>query len=291
MTPIRTNKPITYDADVFVAGLYEQLLGRTATPEEVASHVISLLSGATDAAGMVARFVSSDEYTQRVSSEQASFINAHDQFGEITLLLQEWALQSVAEPLVVDIGARGRDRSNSYDLMKHFGWRGLLVEANPALLSNIRAEFDGLSCVLVGTAVSDYNGSAEFTIGLNDDVSSLDPAAASSWGDTRGTVSVEVRRLPELLAEHGIPHEFGLLSLDIEGEDVKVLVDLIAGSEYRPNYIIIEASQDFQITSLDALDVPGIVRETYEVFTQTRANLLLRRIDAPHRCAASQRYR
>uniref|UniRef100_UPI00067EE129 FkbM family methyltransferase n=1 Tax=Ruegeria sp. 6PALISEP08 TaxID=1225660 RepID=UPI00067EE129 len=272
------NKSLSYSPPAFVTSLYEQLLGRTPTSEEIDSHVRSLLSGEADASAMIERFVASDEYAQRALSTSAPFINAHDQFGEIALLLKEWACHSVADPVVVDVGARGRDRSNSYDLMAHFGWRGLLVEANPVLLSNIQAEFNGLNCIIVGTAVSDYNGSAEFTIGVNDDVSSLDPAAAASWGETRGAVQVNVRCLPELLKEHGIGQEFGLLSLDIEGEDVKVLTDLVANSNYRPDYIIIEASQDFQVKSLDALDVPDIVRDTYEIFAQTRANLLLRHV-------------
>lgn len=274
------NKAVTYDPSVFVTTLYEQLLGRAPSQEEAAGHLTALLKGKADAAAMVARFVCSEEYTQRRAATQANFINANDQFGEIALLLRELAERSVSQQVVVDVGTRGRERSNSWDLMQHFGWRGLLVEANPALLPNILSEFSGLNCNLVSAAVSDYNGSAELTIGSNDDVSSLDPAAAASWGKTRGTVTVNVRRLPEILAENGIPLEFGLLSLDIEGEDVKVLVDLIAGSDYRPDYIIIEASQDFQITALEMLDVPTLVRDSYEIFAQTRANLLLRRIEA-----------
>jgi FkbM family methyltransferase len=271
---------LNYDPEKFVESLYERLLGRTASPEEIAGQVGDLRNGRADAVRMIARFVESEEYSQLVSARQFKFINANDQFGEIALLLREWASRSVAQQIVVDVGARGRERSNSWDLMKHFGWRGLLVEANPSLLPNIHADFSGLDYTLVGAAVSDFNGSAEFTIGSNDDVSSLNPRVAASWGQTRGAVQVKVRRLPEILAEHSIPLEFGLLSLDIEGEDVKVLADTIAGSKYRPDYVIVEASQDFQITSLEELDLPEIVCDTYEVFAQTRANLLLRRISA-----------
>jgi FkbM family methyltransferase len=260
--------------------LYEQILGRTPSREEVVGHVNDLMSGRADTAKMIAHFTLSEEYAQLVSARKPNFINANDQFGEIALLLREWASRSVTSQIVVDVGARGRDRSNSWDLMRYFGWRGLMVEANASLLPNIHAEFSGLDYTLVDTAVSDFNGSAEFTIGSNDDVSSLNPSVAALWGQTRGTVQVNVRRLPEILDEYGVPLEFGLLSLDIEGEDVKVLVDLIDGSEYRPDYIIIEASQDFQVTSLEALQVPEIVCESYEVFAQTRANLLLRRIGA-----------
>lgn len=271
------SKTLNYDPEKFVICLYEKLLCRTPSSDEVAGHVSYLRSGRADAAELVARFVESDEYVQLASTRQSNFINANDQFGEIALLLKEWARRSVVNQIVVDVGARGRERSNSWDLMKHFGWRGLLVEANPSLLPKIHTDFSDLDYTLVSNAVSDFNGEAEFTIGSNDDVSSLNAAVAAAWGKTRGAVQVKVRRLPEILAEHGIPLEFGLLSLDIEGEDVKVLADTIAFSKYRPDYVIIEASQDFRITSLDELGLPDIVHETYEIFAQTRANLLLRR--------------
>lgn len=270
-------KELTIVPDTFVANLYEHLLGRTPVRVEMAGHVEALASGRVDPATMVLNFVHSDEYVRRVATLSNTFINAHDQFGEIGMLLREWASNSVSEKIVVDVGARGRERSNSYDLMYHFGWRGLLIEANPALLPTIETEFEGLDFKLVGTAVSDYTGVAEFTIGSNDDVSSLNPEAAALWGENRGTIKVNVRTLPDILAEHGIPHEFGLLSIDIEGEDVKVLSDLICKSDYRPNYIIIEASENFEITALDQLDLPELVLQTYQIFERTSANLLLRR--------------
>lgn len=269
-------RSITIDPDTFVYSLYEHILRRKPAAEEVASHVSALRTGKVGPAEIVGRFIESTEFANLPPLPEATFINSNAQYGEVALLLREWADSAVTSRVVVDVGARGRERSNSWDLMRHFGWRGLLVEANPLLLPCIRQEFEGLDYTLVGVAVSDYAGTAELTIGSNDDVSSLDPAAAGSWGATRGTVRVEVCRLPDLLAEHGVNTRFGLLSLDIEGEDVKVLVDLITRSDYRPDYIIIEASQDFQVTSLDDLDVPPLLRDTYEVFAQTRANLLLR---------------
>ncbi|MGB5865323.1 MAG: FkbM family methyltransferase [Sulfitobacter sp.] len=274
-------KTLKISPDTFVKALYVHLLNREPSRAEVSEHVKTLSSGELDASTLLVRFVQSEEYTQRADLTSHAFINAHDQFGEIGMLLREWATNSVSEKIVVDVGARGRERSNSYDLMLHFGWRGLLVEANPALLLTIEVEFKGLDCTLVGTAVSDYTGVAEFTIGSNDDVSSLNPDAAASWGETRGTINVDVRRLPDILADYKIPHRFGLLSVDIEGEDVKVLSDLICNSDYRPDYIIIEASQDFQITTLEQLDLPDQVCQSYQIFDQTRANLLMRRVWPP----------
>lgn len=177
----------------------------------------------------------------------------------------------------VDVGAGGRERSNSYDLMRHFGWRGLLVEANPALLGSIEADFAGLDMRLVSCAVSNYEGRATFTLGANDDVSSLDPAAAAGWGDTTGSVEVDVRRLPSLLSEQAIPFDFDLLSLDVEGEDIRVLNDLVDTSAYRPRWVIIEASHDFKVRTLEDAPFSLGVRRGYRVHTATSANLILAR--------------
>ncbi len=72
---------------------------------------------------------------------------------------------------------------------------------------------------------------------------------------------MDVRRLHQLLEARGIPRDFDLLSLDIEGEDVRVLNDLIGGSAYRPRWVIIEASANYATRSLDDLELVESVRE------------------------------
>ncbi len=54
----------------------------------------------------------------------------HSQFGELSLFLTHAGRKR--RGFVVDAGAHGRERSNSWDLLSQFRWRGLLIEANPA---------------------------------------------------------------------------------------------------------------------------------------------------------------
>jgi FkbM family methyltransferase len=178
-------------------------------------------------------------------------------------------------PLVVDCGARGKERSNSYDLMKFFGWKGLLIEANPRLIPEIEREFADLDHDLVQCAVSDRTGTATLTLGINDDVSSIVPGQAAAWGETKGEVVVPMRRLPDILEEYRAPKVFGLLSLDIEGQDIAVLNDLIDNSDFRPQYIIIEASNDFRTKSLNDLPFSERVKQAYVIVGQTFPNLIL----------------
>lgn len=175
--------------------------------------------------------------------------------------------------------ARGKERSNSYDLLSQFGWRGILIEANPALIPSIKVAFANLDAQVIQCAISDYSGMAILHLGVNDDVSSLQPDYAAGWGQIQGKQEVAVRRLGDLLLEQNIPLDFDLLSLDIEGEDIKVLNDTIGTFHYRPRWIIIEASFDFSTTSLSQQPFSPLVRGLYKIVEQTRANLVLGMID------------
>ena len=265
--------------------LYETLLLRPADIDGAAAKVTLLEAGRIDAKALIEQILLSDEFRSKVpnflhhyrADEQAGFTNDVSQYGEIWLLLREMVNTAATNHFVVDVGARGRDRSNSYDLLRYFNWRGLLIEANPGLLDVIRREFAGLDFALVGCAVSDYTGTARFTLGVNDDVSSLNEQATAAWGEVQGSLEVEVRRLSDVLDENNVPAELDLLSIDIEGEDLKVLNDLIDNSAYRPRWVVIEASNDFATRSLQDIPLSPAVRRKYEIFAQTSANLLLRR--------------
>ena len=92
-----------------------------------------------------------------------------------------------------------------------------------------------------------------------------------------GSVRVPVRKLRDILVERNVPIDFDLLSLDIEGEDIKALNDTLEQSLYRPHWIIIEASYGFQTKSLNDLDVSDAVKMNYAIAAQTAANLILER--------------
>ena len=192
------------------------------------------------------------------------------------MLLRTWIQDIAAAAFIVDVGARGRERSNSFDLLRELEWSGLLIEANSRLIPQIEQDFAGLSVNILNVAVSDTEGRSSFTIGANDDVSSLDESTALAWGPTKGQIEVEVRRLPTLLQEHDVPERFDLLSLDIEGHDIRVLNDLIASSWYRPTWIIIEASDDFRVRSLDDAPFADDVKAAYQLRGQTTSNLILK---------------
>ncbi len=264
-----------------VEALYTALLSRPPTVREMSEGQARLTGGAS-AAFLAEMIVNRTAFQQRVSDARARWglsedrlINDVAQNGEIEILLKLVVNRACPNQMVVDVGARGRDGSNSYDLLRYFGWRGLLIEANPNLVDAIRTEFAGLDCVVESCAVSDYEGEAMFTLGINDDVSSLNAATAAGWGPVHGQVSVPVRRLGSLLERHGIPQAFDLLSLDIEGEDVKVLNDLVDTTPYRPSWIIFEGPSGGGEARLDVIGCSAGVLAEYRVMSNTISNLIL----------------
>jgi hypothetical protein len=64
--------------------------------------------------------------------------------------------------------------------------------------------------------------------------------------------------------------------LDIEGEDIRVLNDLIGSSTYRPRWVVIEASANYATRSLDDLHLVDVVKSSYRIVGQTPANLILK---------------
>src|SRR5262249_38960141 len=127
--------------------------------------------------------------------------------------------------------------SNSWDLLSKYGWKGVLIEANPNLWETIESDFAGLDFQLIRTAIADTEGPRTLYLGVNDDISSLHAAHTEQWGPIRGSVEVTTRRLGPVLAELGLPTKFDLLSLDIEALDIAVLNDLVATTAYRPQWI------------------------------------------------------
>jgi FkbM family methyltransferase len=268
-----------------VAALYTGLLLRPPDTPGLEQHVTAVKNGQMTFESVIETFLRSVEFKSKFGAfveryggqDGTRFISDSSQYGEIDLLIKEMVNSSVHYRIVVDVGVHGRKGSNSYDLLRYFGWKGLLIEANPRLQESIAAEFSGLDTTFVGTAVSDQAGMAELFLGVNDAVSSLNEGATAAWGPVHETIRVPVRRLSEILLQHAVPYDFGLLSIDIEGEDIKVMNDTIDHSEYRPVWVIIEASYDFRTKSLNDLPFSQKVVDNYEIFSQTRANLLLKR--------------
>ena len=278
--PAETTDPRQVQAEAAVRMAYQTILMRQPDPRGLEGAARTLLAGTGDFAALLERLLRSDEFARDLPKFIAHYVkpdkvppfNHVSQNGESWTLVHAMLNAGARHRIMVDVGARGRLRSNSFDLLRHFGWRGVLIEANPDLAKTIQAEFAGLDMELVSCAISDTAGEAPFYIGRNPDRSSLIEAKA---GELARQISVTVRPLSKVLRERHIPVDFDVLSLDINSEDFKTLNELVA-SGFRPRWVFVEASRAPDDKPLDALPLSDAVRTIYKFAARTSINLLLR---------------
>jgi FkbM family methyltransferase len=121
-------------------------------------------------------------------------------------------------PLVLDLGANRGDFSRA--LMAEFGGDYRLVEANPALVAEIRAQSSfEVSQVAIGTT----HGTVRLNIAANDEASSVLELPRASVYDAVLERVVEVEEVPleHILREQG--RRVDVLKLDVEGAETAAL--------------------------------------------------------------------
>ncbi len=129
----------------------------------------------------------------------------------------------------LDIGAfDGVMWSNTLFFEREMGWTGLCVEASPTRFAALR---QARSSTCLNVALSDFEGEAEFLDivngpvmmgGLYDAFGPGHRAFVESITQESRRITVPVRRLDRLLAEHGITHVH-YCSIDVEGAELRIV--------------------------------------------------------------------
>lgn len=134
----------------------------------------------------------------------------------------------------VDIGAHdGISLNNTRFFEEELGWQGVCIEADPSSFADLQRNRP--TTVNLNVAAGSAPGTASFVqvdgysqmlSGFADKVDSarIDREVAAHGGATR-TLTVEVRRVKDILAERGIT-EVHYLSLDVEGAELDVLAGI-----------------------------------------------------------------
>lgn len=144
---------------------------------------------------------------------------------------------------VVDIGANdGFYGSNSYPFVAR-GWRAILVEPHPKVFAKLQARHARRgNATCLNLACSNMNGTLPLHVGSDGEApsnSTLSDAPDLLQVRTPETILVKVATLSDVLAEQEMPSDFGLLSVDVEGMDLEVLLGLDF-FRWRPRLIITE---------------------------------------------------
>jgi FkbM family methyltransferase len=171
----------------------------------------------------------------------------HAQYGEDRAILKFFG---ETPGFYVDVGANDGVSNSNTAALDEMGWRGLLVEADPDLADLCRQARP--SGTVIACAAGDpirHGSQATFqrvsaghdkTTGLSTLIDSLAlHQKAIQIGASICTITVPLQSLDDILAKHGAPTAFELLSVDVEGAELEVFrsCDL---ARWRPRIIIAE---------------------------------------------------
>jgi FkbM family methyltransferase len=158
--------------------------------------------------------------------------------GYLLRQVEEICAASGRRPWFLQIGANDSATDDPlHELIRHRGWRGALVEPNPAAFARLRAntaDIEGLR--LFCCAASDRAGEADFVVPANDRLASLDRPRGPGAGPP---LRVRIATLEELLAEAALP-ALDVLVTDAEGHDARILAPLDL-SRFRPLLVVFES--------------------------------------------------
>jgi FkbM family methyltransferase len=175
----------------------------------------------------------------------------------------KWVVENLRLPekgFFVDVGAsKPKDLSNSY-YFESIGWDGICVEADPSLISNLISERK----TVINKAVSDYIGTGTLYKGTLPDWNSL----VEGGNQSGETIIVPVTTLNEIIIQNEIK-EINLLSVDVEGAELKVLYGL---SILTPDILIVEHTRS------DVNELINYLVKRYEIVHITRANIICKKI-------------
>ncbi len=170
-------------------------------------------------------------------------------------------IESLLKPIItehgfyVDVGCNEpRFLSNTFLLYRR-GWRGICVDPNEKLIrkhKRIRPKDQAIAAF-----VSDVETEIEYVELDNDTLSTADPEhiqhALASGHKIVSTKKIPAQKLTTILDKLNAPARFELLSVDAEGNDLKVLKSLDF-EKYTPQLVVVEAD-DFDPSNPSAHEI------------------------------------
>lgn len=135
--------------------------------------------------------------------------------------------------LFVDIGALDGTTNSNARMFLELGWKGILFEPNPKSFFKLFTNTRNFNCDIFNVAISKELSTAKFEI-----VDRKNFEGHSNLNN-KGNYTVLVSPLEVFISEN---EPIGILDIDAEGHDTKILQYLLEDTKIRPYYIIIEAN-------------------------------------------------
>lgn len=173
----------------------------------------------------------------------------------------------------VEVGANHPVCSSStYLWQKSRGINGILVEANPKLVPELKRFRPNDR--IINAAVFDKDvDSIDFYISPENEISSLDEKFVTTWKNlgVQEKISVPVIRVNKLLTMVS-DFELVILTIDVEGMDLRLLRD-IDFNKHRPYILEIEPSDAYAPGTSDTM-VDFMKNNGYDLHSLTDVNLI-----------------
>ena len=160
------------------------------------------------------------------------------QYGEAKFLRSYFS--TPMHKFFVDVGAFGASLSNTLELAKECGWRGVVIDANPERMATIRSDFVGTDVRVVNAAIGSKWEVNKLNLHSLPEHNSL----KENWWQgtkTKESIMVAVVPLAIVLCACDVPVDFDLLSIDTEGMDEEIMGSLFAEKRYFPRLIVTES--------------------------------------------------
>jgi len=161
--------------------------------------------------------------------------------------------------------------SSSYLFRRRYNMVSYLVEANPTLIPAL-TQFRPNDVVINAAVVNHDEPTVDFYVSANNETSSLDDRfVVTRTPGIKEKITVPTIRANQVLAQVGTESTI-LLSVDVEGLDLQILQD-IDFTTYRPLFIIVEPSEDYQPGSTNSI-IDFLNSVGYNVVAETDVNLI-----------------
>jgi FkbM family methyltransferase len=173
--------------------------------------------------------------------------------------------------------------SATYLLNRQLGMNGIIVEANPALIADLKKGRP--RDVIVHAAVHDSDaGTARLSVSKLSEMSSLDRSMVLWWGDgsvgEAGLIEVPATRINRIVRDHMQNKAPCFMSIDVEGLDLRLLKDFDF-ERYRPWIVQVEYTDNFQPPGNSKEIIAWMRAAGYTLAARTNANLIFADSDEP----------
>lgn len=169
-------------------------------------------------------------------------MNDESQHEEFTRIIQPYfKMVTPKYRICVELGCHGKENSNTWNLVQEEQWHTLWVDGSRRAIEQCMLDRGGAK-ISVFQAVLVPSSKANQPVKIWQSPIIGHDSTVQGWKDEEQEDYEEVLGVPlySVFERYQIPLDFDFLSVDLEGVDALVCMDMVLYTEYRPQSILIE---------------------------------------------------